>query len=129
MRIEDTDVARKVEGAVEAIMDGLKWLGLDWDEGPDVGGDYGPYNQSQRVELYRQASERLVAQGDAYYCYCSSERLEEMRAEQVRRKQQQGYDRHCRELSHRIGRRRKLRALHRWYASKCHWKGRPDSMT
>jgi glutamyl-tRNA synthetase len=99
LRIEDTDVARKVEGAVEAIMDGLKWLGLDWDEGPDVGGDYGPYYQSQRLELYRQATERLVAQGDAYYCYCSPERLEEMRAEQVRRKQPPGYDRHCRNLS------------------------------
>jgi glutamyl-tRNA synthetase len=99
LRIEDTDVARKVEGAVEAIMDGLRWLGLDWDEGPDVGGDYGPYYQSQRVELYRQAAERLVAQGDAYYCYCSPERLEEMRVEQVRRKQPPGYDRHCRDLS------------------------------
>ncbi|HEY78738.1 MAG TPA: glutamate--tRNA ligase [Dehalococcoidia bacterium] len=99
LRIEDTDVARKVEGAVEAIMDGLKWLGLDWDEGPDVGGDYGPYYQSQRLELYRQATERLVAQGDAYYCYCSPERLEEMRAEQVRLKQPPGYDRHCRDLS------------------------------
>jgi glutamyl-tRNA synthetase len=99
LRIEDTDVARRVKGAVEAIMDGLKWLGLDWDEGPDVGGDYGPYFQSQRLEMYRQAAERLVAQGDAYYCYCSPQRLEEMRAEQVRRKQDQGYDRHCRELS------------------------------
>jgi glutamyl/glutaminyl-tRNA synthetase len=55
LRIEDTDVARKVEGAVEAIMDGLRWLGLDWDEGPEVGGDYGPYFQSQRLELYRKA--------------------------------------------------------------------------
>ena len=60
LRIEDTDVARKVAGAVEAIMDGLKWLGLDWDEGPDVGGDYGPYYQSQRLHLYRAAAERLV---------------------------------------------------------------------
>ena len=99
LRIEDTDVARRVEGAVEAIMDGLRWLGLDWDEGPDVGGNYGPYYQSQRVEMYRQAAERLVAQGDAYRCYCSSERLEEMRREQVRRKQSIGYDRHCRDLS------------------------------
>ncbi len=99
LRIEDTDTARKVEGAVEAIMDSLRWLGLDWDEGPEVGGDYGPYFQSQRLEMYRQAAERLVAQGDAYYCYCSSERLKEMRAEQVRRKQPPGYDRLCRELS------------------------------
>ena len=87
LRIEDTDVARRVEGAVEAIIDGLKWLGLDWDEGPDVGGDYGPYYQSQRVELYRKAAERLIEQGDAYYCYCSPERLGEMRKEQIKRKQ------------------------------------------
>jgi len=99
VRIEDTDVARRVRGAVEAILDGLRWLGLDWDEGPEVGGRYGPYFQSQRLELYHQAARRLVAQGDAYYCYCSPERLEEMRAEQARRKQPPGYDRHCRDLS------------------------------
>jgi len=99
VRIEDTDVTRKVEGAVEAILDGLRWLGLDWDEGPRVGGKYGPYFQSQRLELYRKAAEKLVAQGDAYYCYCSPERLKEMRAEQVRRKQPPGYDRRCRDLS------------------------------
>ena len=99
LRIEDTDVARRVEGAVEAIMDSLRWLGLDWDEGPEVGGDYGPYFQSQRLEMYQQAAEQLVKQGDAYYCYCSPKRLEEMRAEQVRRKQPPGYDRLCRELS------------------------------
>ncbi len=99
IRIEDTDVARKVEGAVEAILDGLRWLGLDWDEGPEVGGNYGPYYQSQRLELYRQAAEQLVAQGNAYHCYCSPERLDQMRAEQARRKQPPGYDRHCRDLS------------------------------
>ncbi|MFC1873228.1 glutamate--tRNA ligase [Chloroflexota bacterium] len=98
IRIEDTDVARKVEGAVENILAGLRYMGLDWDEGPQVGGDYGPYFQSQRLELYREAAERLVAQGDAYYCYCSPERLAEMRAEQVRRKQATGYDRLCRDL-------------------------------
>jgi len=99
VRIEDTDVARKVEDALQAILDGLRWLDLDWDEGPDVGGKYGPYFQSQRLELYRQTAERLVSQGDAYYCYCSLQRLEEMRAEQVRDKQPLGYDRHCRYLS------------------------------
>ncbi|MFC1933755.1 glutamate--tRNA ligase [Chloroflexota bacterium] len=99
VRIEDTDVARKVKGAVEVILDSLRWLGLDWDEGPEVGGKYGPYFQSQRLELYHEAARRLVSQGDAYYCYCSPQRLEEMRAEQVRRKQPPGYDRHCRELS------------------------------
>ncbi len=99
LRIEDTDGARRVEGAVEAIMDSLSWLGLDWDEGPNVGGDYGPYVQSERLEMYQQAAARLVEQGDAYRCYCSPERLKEMREEQVSRKQPPGYDRLCRELT------------------------------
>jgi len=102
VRIEDTDVARKVKGAVEAILDSLRWLGLDWDEGPEVGGNYGPYFQSQRLELYRYAAQQLISQGGAYYCYCSPQRLEEMRAEQVRRKQPPGYDRHCRDLSEEV---------------------------
>ena len=91
VRVEDTDVARTVEGAVEAILDSLKWLGLDWDEGP--------YYQSKRLRLYHEAAERLISQGDAYYCYCSSERLKEMREEQQRRKQPPGYDRRCRDLT------------------------------
>ena len=99
VRIEDTDVARKVEGAVKGILDSLRWLGLDWDEGPEAGGKYGPYFQSQRLDKYQMAAKQLVEQGDAYYCYCSPQRLEEMRAEQVRRKQPPGYDRHCRGLS------------------------------
>jgi glutamyl-tRNA synthetase len=99
VRIEDTDVARRVEGVVEAILNSLRWLGMEWDEGPEVGGEYGPYFQSQRLELYREAAGRLVAQGGAYYCYCSPQRLEEMRAEQTKRKQPPGYDRRCRDLS------------------------------
>lgn len=99
VRIEDTDVTRKVKGAVKAILNGLRWLKLDWDEGPEVGGKYGPYFQSQRLDLYHEAAKRLISQGNAYYCYCSPQRLEEMRAEQVRRKQPPGYDRHCRDLS------------------------------
>jgi glutamyl-tRNA synthetase len=99
VRIEDTDVARKVKGALEGILGGLRWLGLDWDEGPEMGGKYGPYFQSQRLDLYREAAKRLVAQGDAYYCYCSPERLAEIRAEQKKRKQSIGYDRHCRDLT------------------------------
>jgi glutamyl-tRNA synthetase len=99
VRIEDTDVTRKVQGAVKAILDSLQWLGLDWDEGPEVGGNYGPYMQSERLDMYRQTAERLIEQGDAYYCYCSPERLEQMRAEQVRRKQPPGYDRCCRDLT------------------------------
>jgi len=99
VRIEDTDVTRKVKGAVEAILDGLRWLGLDWDEGPEVGGKYGPYFQSQRLDIYRELAERLVSQGDAYYCYCSPQRLAAMRAEQMKRKQPPGYARYCRDLS------------------------------
>ncbi len=98
VRIEDTDQTRLVKGAVEAILDGLGWLGLDWDEGPGVGGPYGPYFQSQRLELYQEIADRLVRQGDAYYCYCSPERLAAMRAEQERLKLPPGYDRHCRNL-------------------------------
>jgi glutamyl-tRNA synthetase len=90
LRIEDTDVARLVEGATETILGSLRWLGLDWDEGP--------YFQSQRLEFYREASDRLVKQGLAYHCYCSPQRLESMRQEQTKRKQPPGYDRHCRNL-------------------------------
>jgi len=99
VRIEDTDVTRKIKGAVEVILDGLRWLGLDWDEGPEVGGKYSPYFQSQRLEIYHEVAQRLISQGNAYYCYCSPQRLEQMRAEQVRRKQPPGYDRHCRNLT------------------------------
>jgi glutamyl-tRNA synthetase len=99
VRIEDTDVARSVEGAIEAILEGLHWLGLDWDEGPEVGGEYGPYLQSQRLDIYRAIAQQLVKQGDAYLCYCSPQRLEQMRAEQMRRKEPPGYDRLCRNLT------------------------------
>ena len=91
LRIEDTDVARWVEGAVEAILSSLRWLGLDWDEGP--------YFQSQRLELYREVADRLLKQELAYQCYCPPERLELMRQEQMRRKQPPGYDRRCRNLT------------------------------
>ncbi|MBI2856992.1 MAG: glutamate--tRNA ligase [Chloroflexi bacterium] len=99
VRIEDTDLARLVPGATNVILESLRWLGLDWDEGPEVGGDYGPYFQSQRLDLYRDAAQRLVREDSAYHCFCSPQRLEEMRAEQLRRKQPPKYDRRCRELS------------------------------
>ena len=99
VRIEDTDAARKVEGAVEVILDGLKWLGLNWDEGPEKGGPFGPYVQSERLDYYRRYADKLIEEGKAYYCYCSPERLSAMREEQAARKQPPGYDRHCRELS------------------------------
>ncbi len=101
VRIEDTDVARWVKGASEAILESLHWLELDWDEGPEVGGEYEPYSQSQRLDIYRVIAQQLVKQGDAYLCYCSPERLEQMRAEQMRRKVPPGYDRRCRNLSAR----------------------------
>ena len=99
LRIEDTDQTRKVEGAIDVLYESLKWMGLDWDEGPDIGGDYGPYVQSERLPLYRKAVKKLIDQGDAYYCYCSPERLEQVRKEQAARKEPPGYDRHCRDLT------------------------------
>ncbi|HLH27030.1 MAG TPA: glutamate--tRNA ligase [Chloroflexota bacterium] len=99
VRIEDTDTARRVEGAVEALLDAIRWLGLSWDEGPGMDGPYGPYVQSERLPLYQEHAERLVREGKAYYCYCTPERLEELRADQERRKVPPGYDRRCRNLS------------------------------
>ena len=75
LRIEDTDVERSSAAMVEGILDGLRWLGLDWDEGPTIGGPHGPYLQSGRLDLYRAAAERLIASGRAYYCYCTSGEL------------------------------------------------------
>src|SRR5262245_24381491 len=71
LRIEDTDVERSSDEMVEDILDGMRWLGLDWDEGPHVGGPHEPYFQSQRRDHYRAMAERLVADGHAYYCYCT----------------------------------------------------------
>jgi glutamyl-tRNA synthetase len=79
LRIEDTDASRVTEEAFHGVMDSLHWLGLDWDEGPDVGGPYEPYRQSQRLPIYREMTERLLAKGDAYPCYCTEEELEERR--------------------------------------------------
>jgi glutamyl-tRNA synthetase len=91
LRIEDTDIARKVEGAVQTILDSLRWLGLDWDEGP--------YFQSQRLHFYHEASDKLLKGSHAYLCYCSPERLEAMRREQMKRRQPPKYDHHCRYLT------------------------------
>ena len=99
LRIEDTDRKRFVPGAEEELMEGLRWLGIDWDEGPDVGGPCGPYRQSERGEIYRQHAEELVRRGHAYYCFCSSERLAQVRQEQQKHKQPPRYDGLCRQLS------------------------------
>jgi len=98
VRIEDTDVARTVPGATEGILEGLRWLGIDWDEGPEIGGGFGPYFQSQRLDIYQRFVQQMVEQGNAYYCHCSSERLEHMRAAQSANKRPTGYDRNCRDL-------------------------------
>ncbi len=99
LRIEDTDQKRLVEDALDDFMAGLRWLGCQWDEGPEVGGDYGPYFQSQRLPIYRQWADWLVEHGHAYRCYCSEERLAQVREQQTAAKQQTGYDRHCRYLT------------------------------
>ena len=99
LRVEDTDQGRYMEGALEAILDSLRWLGLDWDEGPGVEGPHGPYFQSQRLERYEEAAQVLVDKGWAYGCYCSRERLDEVRRERQRNKLAGGYDRHCRDLT------------------------------
>lgn len=96
LRIEDTDQNRLVAGSEEQIYDSLDWLGLSPDESPKAGGPYGPYRQSERLETYRPFVEQLIADGHAYYCWCSSERLSELRAEQNRQKlSTTGYDRLC----------------------------------
>jgi glutamyl-tRNA synthetase len=99
VRVEDTDRMRLTEGATEAILEALRWLGMDWDEGPEVGGPYGPYLQSQCLERYQAEARRLLDSGHAYYCYCSEVRLEELRKVQMARKLPPGYDRRCRSLS------------------------------
>lgn len=98
LRIEDTDRKRFVEGAEEELMEGLRNLGIQWDEGPDIGGPYGPYRQSERKEIYQQYAEQLIESGHAYYCFCSPERLELVRQEQQKRKEIPHYDGHCRFL-------------------------------
>ena len=101
MRIEDTDRARYVPGAEEEIFEARRWLGLEPDESPEKGGDYGPYRQSERLGLYRKYAEELVEKGAAYYCFCSKERLEEVRQGCARRKEPPMYDGRCRELDPR----------------------------
>ena len=99
LRIEDTDVERSSEDMVTGILDGLRWLGLDWDEGPEVGGPHAPYFQSQRYDRHREAAAGLVTAGRAYYCYCSANRLREERAHAEARGDAWRYDRRCRALT------------------------------
>jgi glutamyl-tRNA synthetase len=105
LRIEDTDRARYREDSEQQINDTLTWMGLSWDEGPDRGGPYAPYRQSERLDHYRPYVERLLADGHAYYCWCTPERLAQMREAQQKTKQPTGYDRLC------YGKTREERAL------------------
>ncbi len=98
LRIEDTDQARSNPRSMQAILDSLHWLGLEWDEGPDVGGDYGPYQQSLRTDIYRQHADQLLEQGHAFRCYCTPERLADLRSQQ-KASVRTGYDGHCLNLS------------------------------
>ena len=99
LRIEDTDQKRFVEGAEQEIMDGLRWLGINYDEGPDIGGPSAPYRQTERKEIYQRYTWELVEKGFAYPCFCTPERMEKVRQEQNKNKQQLRYDGFCRHIN------------------------------
>ena len=99
LRIEDTDLARSTAASEQRIYESLRWLGLDWDEGPELGGDFGPYRQSERKAIYHEHVETLLHKGHAFRCFCSKERLDAVRAEQQANKQTTRYDGHCASLS------------------------------
>lgn len=98
LRIEDTDQKRFVEGAEEEMMAGMRWLGIEWDEGPDIGGPYAPYHQSERKEIYQKHAQQLVDDGFAYPCFCTAQRLAEVRNQQMKNKENPRYDGMCRNL-------------------------------
>jgi glutamyl-tRNA synthetase len=104
LRVEDTDRARFQADSEQQVYDTLHWLGLEWDEGPDIGGPFAPYRQSERLETYRPVAERLLESGHAYHCWCTPQRLQEMREAQQRAKTPTGYDRMC------VGKTREERA-------------------
>ncbi len=106
LRIEDTDRKRYVEGAEQELVDGLHWLGLNYDEGPDIGGPSAPYRQTERREIYQKWADQLIERGHAFYCFCTPERLEAVRQEQQKNKQNPRYDGTCRNISLEEARRR-----------------------
>lgn len=106
LRIEDTDLIRSLPEYTQAILDGFRWLGLDWDEGPDVGGDYGPYIQSLRLDLYRKEVFRLIEEKKAYPCFCSVELLEEKKKNAEKEKRQWVYDRTCLDIPPEVAKER-----------------------
>jgi nondiscriminating glutamyl-tRNA synthetase len=99
LRIEDTDVERSTRESELSLIEDLRWLGLDWDEGPDVGGPYGPYRQSERMPIYREVADKLVAQGSAYPCFCTDEELDRKREELIAASRPPQYDGTCRDLT------------------------------
>ncbi|MFJ9040176.1 glutamate--tRNA ligase [Streptomyces sp. NPDC102406] len=98
-RIEDTDAARDSEESYNQLLDSMRWLGFDWDEGPEVGGPHAPYRQSQRMDIYQDVADKLLAAGRAYHCYCSTEELDARRDAARAAGKPSGYDGHCRELT------------------------------
>lgn len=109
LRIEDTDQVRSTRKSEDDILAALKWLNLDWDEGPDKGGPHGPYRQSERSAIYKEHVDMLLDKGHAFHCFCTAERLDEVRKQQMTDKQQPGYDGHCMHLSkHEVGERLNL---------------------
>jgi len=109
LRIEDTDRERSTQLAVDAILDGMRWLGLDWDEGPEVGGPHGPYFQTQRLDVYAAYAEKLIAQGKAYACYCTKEELDAGRRQAEAEKRQFRYPGTCREKPYDRSKRHVIR--------------------
>src|SRR5438094_4068021 len=95
LRIEDTDRSRLVEASLHSILESIRWLGLQWDEGPEVGGPHAPYVQSERLPRYHEVAQRLLEDGNAYHCFCAPDRLEALRQEQQRAGRPSRYDRHC----------------------------------
>src|SRR6266516_5635570 len=106
-RVEDTDAARDSDESYARLLDDLRWLGLNWDEGPDVGGPYGPYRQSDRLEIYREHAERLLQEGNAYLCFCTEEELRKERESAMADQRQAIYSGKCRALDPAEAKRRR----------------------
>jgi len=106
LRVEDTDIERSKPEYEKNLIEDLRWLGLDWDEGPDVGGEFGPYRQSERLELYHQYARQLLENGQAYYCFCPQEELERQREEALAQGRSPAYSGRCRNIPLEKARRR-----------------------
>ncbi|HEV8421184.1 MAG TPA: glutamate--tRNA ligase family protein, partial [Actinomycetota bacterium] len=99
LRVEDTDRKRSTEEAIAIVTDSLRWLDIMWDEGPEVGGEFGPYRQTERLAIYEEATERFLQEDRAYFCYCTPEELEDRRRAALKRGETPGYDGRCRNLT------------------------------